>query len=103
MSKSVIPPGKAGLVVLAAALTPIVLRKMRPVTRAVGKGLAKVGDMLIKTAEEPHDPVKTESVDVPPKPEPKKATSRPTRATATTKPKPSASKSKAKPKPAQSS
>lgn len=100
MSRSVIPPGKAGLVVLAAALTPIVLRKMRPVTRAVGKGLSKFGDMLIKTAEEPHDPVKTESVETPAKSAPKQPSARPATAA---KRKASTSKAKPKPKPAQPS
>lgn len=66
MSRSVIPPGKAGLIVLAAAVVPIVLKKMKPVTRAVGKGLANMGEMLVKSAEEPQDEVKKETA-APPK------------------------------------
>lgn len=66
VGRSVIPPGKAGVVILAAALVPVVLRKLKPVAKAVGQGISKVGETMVKLAEEPHDPVKTEKVDVAP-------------------------------------
>jgi Sec-independent protein translocase protein TatA len=65
--RTAIPPGKAGLVVLAAALVPIALKKMKPLTRAVGKGMSRFGEMLLKSAEEPHEGPKTEQVAEPPK------------------------------------
>lgn len=77
--RPIIPPGKAGLVVLAAALAPVVLRKFKPFAAAVGKGLSKMGDQMVKMAEAPHDPVKTEKAEAPKEasaPRPKPASKR---------------------------
>lgn len=48
----VIPPGRAGVIMLAVAFAPLVLRKLKPVTRAVGEGLVKAGETLRRIAED---------------------------------------------------
>lgn len=39
-----IPPGKAGLIVLAVAFAPLVLGAAKPAMRAVGRGIRKFGE-----------------------------------------------------------
>ncbi len=90
--RSSIPPGKAGLVVLAVATLPILLKKCKPLVKVVGSGLTKFGEAMTKAAEEPMDPVKTEAkvadeVKPKPKPRPKPVAKTPT------KPKPKTPKS----------
>lgn len=48
----VIPPGKAGLIVIAAAMVPIAIRKFPSVVRWVGKKLEKTGARIAGTADE---------------------------------------------------
>ena len=90
--RSSIPPGKAGLIVLAVATLPILLRKCKPLVKVVGSGLTKFGEAMTKAAEEPMDHVKTEAKvadEVKPKPKPRaKPTSK-----AATKPGPKTPKS----------
>lgn len=47
------PPGRAGLIIAAAALVPVVLRKAKPITRAVGNSLIWAGKVINELAEEP--------------------------------------------------
>jgi hypothetical protein len=47
-----IPPGKAGLVVLAAALLPVALKRARPLVKKVGSGLMRVGEMLQRSGDD---------------------------------------------------
>jgi len=47
-----IPPGKAGLVVLAVAAVPIVVKKFRPIVRWTGRKLTQVGERVTKMADE---------------------------------------------------
>lgn len=49
----VIPPGKAGLFLLAAALVPVALKEAKPLVRAVGRGFRRLGVMFDKMADEP--------------------------------------------------
>lgn len=49
----VIPPGRAGLFLLAAALVPVALKEAKPLVRAVGRGFRRLGDMFDKMADEP--------------------------------------------------
>jgi hypothetical protein len=48
----VVPPGAAGLVVLAVAAVPIVVKHFRPIIRRVGKGLVRAGERVQKMADE---------------------------------------------------
>ncbi|MEQ1823366.1 MAG: hypothetical protein ABL949_12730 [Fimbriimonadaceae bacterium] len=41
-----IPPGRAGLVVLAIAFAPLVLGAAKPLVRAAGRGLRKLGESV---------------------------------------------------------
>lgn len=70
MRRGAIPPGKAGLVVLAAAAIPVVIGAAKPFARAIGRGLTKIGDKLQEAAAEAKNgsAVKPE----PPKAEPAK-------------------------------
>ena len=52
MRRGAIPPGKAGLVVLAAAAIPVVIGAAKPLARAVGRGLSKIGEKLQEAAAE---------------------------------------------------
>ena len=52
MRRGAIPPGKAGLVVLAAAAIPVVIGAAKPFARAIGRGLTKIGDKLQEAASE---------------------------------------------------
>ncbi|MCB8933544.1 MAG: hypothetical protein M9921_14820 [Fimbriimonadaceae bacterium] len=99
MRRGVIPPGKAGLLVLAAAMVPIVLGKAKPWAKKFGQGLVKLGEKLQEGAEEAAAEVqpeaaapKAEAKPTPPKPAAAKATARPA------PPKPAAAKSKAAPR-----
>jgi len=65
MRRGAIPPGKAGLVVLAAAAIPVVIGAAKPLARAVGRGLTKIGDKLQEAAAEAKN-----SKGAPPPPEP---------------------------------
>lgn len=47
-----IPPGRGGLIILAAACVPIVIKKFKPIVRFVGKKLTEVGDKVQRIAEE---------------------------------------------------
>jgi hypothetical protein len=48
----IIPPGRAGLIVLAAVITPVVLKKCRRITKRVGEGMMQVGEKLRDYANE---------------------------------------------------
>jgi len=48
----VIPPGRIGLVVIAAAMVPVVVRKFPDVVRWLGKKIESSGARLSKTADE---------------------------------------------------
>jgi hypothetical protein len=41
-----IPPGRAGLIVLAIAFAPLVLSASKPLVRAAGRGLRKLGEAV---------------------------------------------------------
>lgn len=45
-------PGRAGLIVLAAAAVPIVISAAKPLAKAIGRGLSKIGEKLQAAAEE---------------------------------------------------
>ena len=47
-----VPPGRLGLVILAAALVPIAIKKWPKVVRAVGREVAKAGEGIQKLADE---------------------------------------------------
>lgn len=49
----VIPPGKAGVIVMAAALVPIALKNFRPLVKRFGKGVVRVGKTIQRIADEP--------------------------------------------------
>lgn len=42
----IVPPGKAGLIMLAAALVPVAAKQAKPLVRAVGRGIRKVGEAI---------------------------------------------------------
>lgn len=76
-SPGVIPPGKAAIFVLAAALVPVVLKEAKPLVRAVGRGLRKLGDMvdkLVTTSESEESSAATSSSTPSPEPDPVKQT-----------------------------
>jgi Sec-independent protein translocase protein TatA len=50
--RTVIPPGRAGLIVIAAALVPVAVKKFRPMVRAVGNGLINAGKTFQKLADD---------------------------------------------------
>jgi hypothetical protein len=45
-----IPSGGAGLVLLAVALTPVVLKKCKPAIKVVGESLERFGQTVQKAA-----------------------------------------------------
>lgn len=47
----IVPPGKAGLLMLAFALVPIVLKEAKPLVRAAGRGLRRLGEAVERVAE----------------------------------------------------
>lgn len=47
----IVPPGKAGLLMLAAALVPIVVKEAKPLVRAAGRGLRHLGDAIMRIAD----------------------------------------------------
>jgi len=47
-----IPPGKAGLIMLAAAAIPVAIAAFKPLARALGKGLVSAGEALKDAAKE---------------------------------------------------
>ena len=52
MSKGMpIPPGPAGLFVIALACAPLVIKKFKPAIKLAGETLVKVGHAIQKTAE----------------------------------------------------
>lgn len=59
-----IPPGRAGLIVLAVALVPVALAKVKPLAKKLGEELIKIGENLKGSA--------AEVVEAPPKAEPAK-------------------------------
>ena len=52
MGRVVIPPGRAGLIVLAVAAVPIVIKKFKPVVRWTGRKLSEAGARVTKMADE---------------------------------------------------
>lgn len=52
MRRGVIPPGRAGLLILVAALVPVVLGKAKPWAKKVGQGLVKLGEKIQEGVEE---------------------------------------------------
>ena len=74
----VIPPGKAGIFLLAAALVPLALKEAKPLVRAMGRGLKNLGDKVDKwatssEAEVAAEPTVEESAAEPSAAKPKKA------------------------------
>jgi hypothetical protein len=67
----VIPPGKAGLVMLAVAFVPVAIKACKPLVRAIGRGLKKAGEAAERVvdnsqiAAEKAEPVATTVVDEP--------------------------------------
>jgi hypothetical protein len=60
-----LPPGRAGLIILAAAVTPIVLKKCKRLTQSLGKGVARFGEKLQEyAAEGTSPPADTPNADV---------------------------------------
>ncbi|HVL39244.1 MAG TPA: hypothetical protein VM328_07620 [Fimbriimonadaceae bacterium] len=59
MRRTPIPPGAVGIVIVAAAAAPALLRKMKPLARSLGKGFRNFGQKLEEAAEEPHDKGRT--------------------------------------------
>ena len=55
MSRSIVPPGKAGLILIFALATPIVLATCRPLTRRIGEEMKKIGEKLQEFADEGTD------------------------------------------------
>jgi hypothetical protein len=51
IGRGIVPPGKIGLVMIAAAVAPVVLRKAKPLAKAVGKGIAKLGEAVERIAD----------------------------------------------------
>jgi Sec-independent protein translocase protein TatA len=47
-----IPPGGLGLIILAAALVPVAIRKFRPAVRWLGKQINEAGDTVARTADD---------------------------------------------------
>ncbi len=51
MNKGVnIPPGPLGLVLIAIAFAPVVIKKCKPAVKAVGEALIKAGTAVQKSA-----------------------------------------------------
>lgn len=76
----IVPPGKAGLIMLAAALIPVAAKQAKPLVRAVGRGIRKVGEAIERIVDssqidaEPEPQVVNESAPEPePAEKPKKA------------------------------
>lgn len=56
-----LPPGRTALVaILMGAIAPMGGRKLKPVAKALGKGMIRLGKRIRDAAEEPHDPRKTQ-------------------------------------------
>jgi len=55
MSRSIVPPGKAGLILIFALATPVVLATCRPLTRRIGEEMKKIGEKLQEFADEGTD------------------------------------------------
>ena len=52
MSRGVVPPGKAGLLIVAAVIVPAAAKKLKPLAKWTGKSLVKVGEFVQKLADE---------------------------------------------------
>ena len=50
-NRSNIPSGGAGLLLIAIALAPAVIKKCKPAVKAVGEALVKAGTAVQKSAE----------------------------------------------------
>jgi hypothetical protein len=48
----VVPPGKAGILIIAATVAPIFIRKLRPAVKLAGQGLVKAGEFVQKMADD---------------------------------------------------
>ncbi|MBI1757329.1 MAG: hypothetical protein HYR64_09515 [Fimbriimonas ginsengisoli] len=59
--RGIVPPGRLGLLLIAAAMVPVVLARCKPFAKKVGEALVKAGEKLKETAEEPTKPVATAS------------------------------------------
>ncbi len=42
----IVSPGKAGLIMLVAALVPVAAKQAKPLVRAVGRGIKRVGEAI---------------------------------------------------------
>lgn len=51
-------PGRAGIIMLAAAAVPVIITACKPLAKAVGKGLIAAGEALKKAGEETVEPKK---------------------------------------------
>ena len=54
--RGVIPPGTAGLIIIAACAIPAVFDFAKPYAKKVAKGFVDLGDSIRKFAEEPEAP-----------------------------------------------
>ncbi len=52
-------PGKAGLIMLAAAAVPLIVTAFKPLAKAMGKGLIAAGEALKQAGEEEEAPSKS--------------------------------------------
>lgn len=57
----VIPPGKAGLIMIAVALAPIAWKACKPLVRAVGRGLKEAGKVAERIVDHSQISTKEES------------------------------------------
>lgn len=51
MKRGPVPPNKTGLVMLAAAVIPVVVQAAKPLAKAVGRGLIRAGQFLREAAD----------------------------------------------------
>jgi hypothetical protein len=54
--RPIIPPGKAGVLVLAAATVPLLLSRCKPFAKKVGEKMVEWGEKLQKEVEKPEPP-----------------------------------------------
>jgi hypothetical protein len=60
-----VPTGKAALVALAlTALAPVAIRYAKPVGQAIARGFGSLAKKTRRQAEAPHQPERTERIDV---------------------------------------
>lgn len=70
-----LPPGRAGLIVFAAAAVPVIIKSAKPLVRRVGRGLVKLGEQMSREAEAPA-PTEPPKAEPAAEPKPKRARAR---------------------------